>query len=179
MTITSYNFEKYNPAQMAHIARHLEGSNTQGSHFIAGAFPDAKSLVDFAYEQILDYAGQKLVREVDLGRTIGHDSLVALDSLPEGATITQEPRGRIGYLVNIIRGIQKKPTSNMVIVAGPSRDKRQHGFYTIFPGANAPAFPLPKDELRRMGFNGRELKMQLRENETYREFWARHGFVAD
>lgn len=179
MGIRNYNFEKYNPEQLEHIAEHLSGSNTKGSHFDKGAFQDAKSLVDYAYEQVQDYNGKRLVKEVNLGRTIGQDCLVELSNLPEGAQVTQEPRGRTGYLVNIVKGANKTPTSQMVIVAGPLREEGKHGFYTIFPGQNAPPFPAAREKLEEMGYHGEELETQVKINNTYREFWKNHGFVAD
>ena len=78
MALSDYDFVKYEPKQMEHLARHLEGSQTAGSHFSKGAFPTAKDLVDYALEHIQDYSGQRLVREIDAGRIIGYDSLVEL-----------------------------------------------------------------------------------------------------
>ena len=178
MAIKEYNFEKYNPEKVAHLERHLEGSETAGSHFSEGAFPNARALIDYAYEQISDYAGQRLVREIDAGRQVGYDSLVELESLPSEAVVTQEPRGRDGYLVNMVRGVSKKPTNRMVIVAGPLGEDR-HGFYTIFPGENAPSFPATREKLAEMGYEGEELDKQEKVNNQYREFWNSHGFVAD
>jgi len=101
MGIEDYSFEKYNPGQLAHLERHLEGSETHGSYFTKGAFLDARSLVDCASEQIQDYAGERLVREVDVGRPIGYNSLIELGSLPAEAVVTREPRGKDDYLVNM------------------------------------------------------------------------------
>jgi len=178
MGIEDYNFEKYNPEQLAHLERHLEGSETHGSYFIKGAFPDARSLVDYASEQIRDYIGKRLVKEVDVGRQVGYDSLVELGSLPPEAVVTQELLGREDYLVNIVRGVPKRPTSQVVVVAGPIGEDK-HGFYTIFPGENAPSFPATREKLAQMGYEGRELDKQVEANRQYKEFWDSHGFVAD
>jgi hypothetical protein len=179
MALKEYDFVKYEPKQMEHLERHLEGSETVGSHFARGAFPTAKDLIDYACGHIQDYAGQRLVREVDAGRTLGYDSLTSLDGLPEQAITSQEPRGKDGYLVNVVRGIEKSPTSQVVVVAGPLREKDKHGFYTIFPGQNAPSFPATREKLEEMGYSGEELERQTEINEQYEEFWNSHGFVAE
>jgi len=116
---------------------------------------------------------------VDTVRTICYDSLIELSNLPSEAMVTKEPRGRDGYLVNIVRGIEKTSTSRIVIVAGPLREQGKHGFYTIFPGQNAPSFPATREKLVEMGYAGEELEAQVKANESYREFWNNHGFVAD
>ena len=179
MALKDYNFVKYESEQMEHIARHLEGSETAGSHFAKGAFPTAKDLIDYAVEHIQDYSGQRLVREIDAGRTIGYNSLTLLEGLPEQSRISQEPRGREGYLTNIVRGVAKLPTSQMVVVAGPLRNDGEHGFYTIFPGKNAPSFPLTGKKLSEMGYSGKELEEQIKLNQSYKDFWDNHGFIAD
>lgn len=179
MAIENYDFVKYDPMQMEHIGKHLEGSETAGSYFSKGAFSSAKDLVDYAVEHIQDYAGKRLVKEIDVGRIIGYDSLSSLENLPEQARVSQKPRGRDGYLVNIVRGIEKHPTSQMVIVAGPLREQGKHGFYTIFPGANAPSFPLAREKLVEFGYSGDELEKQVNLNKTYKNFWDNHGFIAD
>jgi hypothetical protein len=179
MTLSEYDFVKYDPKQMEHIERHLEGSQTAGSHFAKGAFASARDLANYACEHIQDYAGQRLVREVDVERTIGYDSLVELENLSAEAVVTQEPRGRDSYLVNVVRGVKKTPTKQIVVVAGPLREQGKHGFYTIFPGQNAPSFPVNREKLAEMGYSGEELEKQVKLNETYKEFWDNHGFVAD
>lgn len=179
MALEDFDFVKYEPKQMEHITRHLEGSDTAGSHFSKAAFPTAKELVDYAYEHIQDYLGQKLVREVDAGRTIGYDGLISLENLPQEARVSQEPRGRDGYSTNVVRGVQKNPTSKIVIVAGPLREEGKHGLYTIYPGTNAPPFPATKEKLIEMGYSGEELDTQVKINQTYKEFWDNHGFIVD
>jgi len=42
MALSDQDFVKYDPKQMEHIERHLDGSQTQGSHFSRGAFTDQK-----------------------------------------------------------------------------------------------------------------------------------------
>jgi hypothetical protein len=179
MALSNYDFIKYDPKQMEHLARHLEGSETAGSHFSRGVFPTAKDLVDYAVEHIQDYSGQRLVREIDAGRTIGYDALTSLESLPTPARVSQEPRGKDGYLVNLVRGVEKSPTSRMVVVAGPLREQGKHGFYTIFPGQNAPSFPATREKLSEMGYSGEELEKQVQANQQYAKFWNDHGLIAD
>tara|TARA_Y100000310_G_scaffold342128_1_gene443905 strand:- start:6126 stop:6662 length:537 start_codon:yes stop_codon:yes gene_type:complete len=178
MTIKDYNFVRDSPEIMEHLARHLDGSTTQGSHFMQEAFPNARALIDYALQHIQDYQGKKTVKEVDAGRNIGYDSLVSLENLPENTSITEQPRGRDGYLVNIVESVKKQPTSNIVIVAGPI-DEERHGFYTIYPGQNAPPFPVTKEKLKEMGYEGEELQRQVEVNKTYAEFWDTHGFVGE
>jgi len=66
----------------------------------------------------------------------------------------------------------------MVVVAGPLGEDK-HGFYTIFPGENAPSFPATREKLVEMGYEGTELDDQLEANRQYKEFWDSHGFIAD
>lgn len=179
MVLKGYDFVKYDSKQMEHLARHLEGSETAGSHFSRGAFPTAKDLVDYAVGHIQDYSGQRLVREIDTGRIIGYDSLTSLKALPTWTKVSQEPRGRDSYLANIVRGIAKIPTSQMVVVAGPLREQGKHGFYTIFPGQNAPSFPLTKEKLAEIGYSGEELEKQAQLNQSYKDFWDSHGFIVE
>lgn len=178
MAIKNYNFQKYNQELVDHLARHLQGSQTAGSHFAKGAFPTAKSLIDFAYGHIQEYDGSKLVKSIEAGKTIGYDSLVSLDNLPESASVSQEPRGRDGYLANMVRGVKKQPTSSMVIIAGPI-DEANHGFYTIYPGEIAPPFPATKEKLAEMGYAGKDLEEQIKVNQDYKAFWDNHGFVVE
>ncbi len=178
MSIENYNFKKYNQELVDHLARHLQGSQTTGSHFMKKSFPTAKSLIDFAYEHLQEYNGNKLVKSVDAGKTIGYDSLISLDNLPESATISQEPRGRDGYLANMVRGVEKQPTNKMIIIAGPINEIN-HGFYTIYPGEIAPPFPVDKDKLVEMKYSGKELIDQIELNQSYEDFWNNHGFVVE
>jgi len=179
MAIENYNFIKYSPELEEHLNRHLSGSQTAGSHFSREAFDSAKSLIDFAYEHVKDYDGKRVVREIDMGRDIGYDSLVQLSELPPEAQVTLEPRGRDGYLANIVRGVSKPTTRNMVIVAGPLREEGTHGFYTIFPGQNALPFPATREKLVEMGYSGDSLEDQVKINEGYENFWKNHGFIVD
>lgn len=179
MALDEYNFVKYDPNQMEHLERHLEGSHVQGSHFKRGAFPDAKTLVDFALQHIQDYNGQRTVVEVDLDHIVGYDSVVSTEDLPESATVTKEPRGRNEYLANVIDGAAKKPTNHMVIVAGPLKEQGKHGFYTIFPGQNTPPFPATEEQLREWGYKDAELQKAAEENKQYAAFWETHGFVRE
>lgn len=179
MALKDHEFVRDDQKQIDHLERHLEGSETQGSHFARGAFQSAEDLIEYACEHIQDYAGERLVKEVETGRIIGYDSLVRIKDLPDEAVISQEPRGRDGYLVNIVRGIQKTPTSKMVIVAGPLKEQEKHGFYTIFPGTNAPSFPVTRERLIEMGYSGEELERQTQINQSYKEFWDNHGFIVD
>ena len=178
MPIENYSFTKYDQELIDHLARHLQGSQTAGSHFIKGAFPTAKSLIDFAYEHIQEYDGSKLVKSVDAGKTIGYDSLVSLENLPKFARVSQELRGRDGYLVNMVRGVEKQLTNKMVIIAGPT-DEANHGFYTIYPGEIAPPFPASKEKLIEMGYSSKDLDEQVKLNESYKRFWDNHGFVKE
>ena len=178
MEIKENNFVKYNLETLEHIERHLDGSQTAGSHFAKGSFSDARALIDYAYEHIQDYSGERTVKEIDVGRTIGYNSLVDLTEIPESIEVRQEPRGRDGYLVNMVNGVSKKPTGKMVIVAGPLGEGK-HGFYTIYPGENAPPFPADEEKLKELGYEGEELVKQIEINKGYKEFWENHGFVKE
>ncbi len=184
MATKNYNFVKYEQELIEHLERHLDGSHIAGSHFMKGAFKDAKELIDFAYEHIKDdYTGQRFVKEVDLENIVGYDSLVNIEQLPENAYVVKEPRGRNEFLANMVSGVEKKPTKHVVIVAGPLRvekgEQEKHGFYTIFPGINAPSFPVTEKQLVEWGYKGQNLEEQIKINKQYAEFWDKHGFVKE
>lgn len=178
MALENFNFVKYDEEKIAHINRHLEGSVTAGSHFKQGAFPNAESLINYALNHIQEYDGKRIVKEVECEEVIGYDSLVCLDSLPENAIVVKEPRGRNEYLANIVDGVDKTQTKQMVIVAGPLKEDK-HGFYTIFPGQNAPSFPVTRDQLIEFGYEGEALENAIEQNKQYAEFWDNHGFVKE
>jgi hypothetical protein len=178
MALEDYNFVKYDEEKMTHLDRHLEGSVTTGSHFKKGVFPNSKSLIDYALGSINDYEGKRMVKEVECDKIVGYDSLISLDNLSENIKITREPRGKNEYLVNIVEGIDKTPTTDMVIVAGPL-DETEHGFYTIFPGKNAPSFPVTREQLVEFGYEGQGLEDAVKQNKNYKEFWDNHGFVKE
>ena len=184
MSADEFNFVKYRPELVEHLKRHLEGTDTLGSYFLKGSFPDAKSLIDFAYDQIKEeYRGERLEKAVDLGRHIGYDCVVKISELPENVEIKQEPRGRNEYMVNVAYGAEKEETSQMVIVAGPlGKDEdgiEIHGFYTIFPGKVAPPFPATREQLIEWGYEGEALERAVKENEKYKKFWDEHAFVKE
>ena len=183
MVLKDYNFVRYDPKQIEHIERHLEGSCTTGSHFTRGAFSSARDLVDYACEHIQDYAGEKIVREVDVGRDIGYDALVLLRDVDPGFnSVSRESRGGNDFSVSVVRGfphLPKKKTRQMVVVAGPLGNTDKHGFYTIFPGTNTPSFPLTREKLVEIGYSGAKLEKQVELNKSYREFWDRYGFIGD
>jgi hypothetical protein len=179
MALEDYDFVRYDEAQMAHIQEHIEGKSTLGSHFRRDAFPNAKALIDFACEQVREYNGKRTIVEFDLDREIGYDSLVSLQELDSRVQVTKEPRGRSGYLVNVVTGVEKKPTRHIVIVAGPLKQESKHGFYTIFPGINAPPLPATREQLLSMGYKDEELEKAVELNKQYEDFWAKHAFVKD
>ena len=179
MALEDFDFIKKDPEKLEHIGRHLDGSHTAGSHFVQGAFENAEELIEFALKHIRDYNGERMEVELDLDRIIGHDSLIPLVEVPEGTIKTQEPRGQSGYMVNVVRGVDKRPTKHMVIVAGPLEDKRKHGFYTIFPGINAPPVPVTDEKLATWGLTGKALENAKRLNVESMGFWEKYALVDD
>jgi len=202
MAIDDFEFDRYNEEQLAHIERHLDGSDVTGSHFRKGAFESAKALVDFAAERIAHlYNGRRMVLETRVvlpdREPLGYDALISFDELAdqlmiEGETkgvrharvrsrLSVEPRGRNEHEAYVIQNewVRKKPTNTMVIVAGPLGDSGKHGFYTIFPGKSAPPFPASREQLREMGFGGLALEDAVKLNLKYDDFWQQHAFVKE
>ncbi len=179
MAIDEFDFIKYNEGLVKHIERHLEGSVVTGSHFKRNAFPDAKALIDCALEYVGDYNGQRTEVVADLGRVIGYDALVRLDDLPSEANVIREPRGIGEYMANVVEGVPKMETTQMVVVAGPLREEGKHGFYTIFPGKNAPPFPVGEEQLKEWGYTGKTLNDALETNKGYEAFWKKHALIKD
>jgi len=95
--------------------------------------------------------------------------LFLLDDLPPEAEYTLKPRGEGEYLVNVVKGIPLAVTKRVVIVAGPLGDSGEHGFYTIFPGENAPPFPDDRP-------GNWQSPDQVKE---FQAFWQKHGLVEE
>ena len=150
--IEDYNFVKYDPEFMEHLDRHIRGSETVGSTFTGEL--DARAIVDYAFEKIKKgYGGKKIVLEVDVGFVVGLEGVTMLSRLSRGTKVEKTIRdGK--YEVNVVQGIKKRPTSRLVIVAGPLEpvSKGRHGFITIYPGMCCPDL----DD---------------------REFWKNHAFI--
>lgn len=152
MKINGFNFDKYNPVVLEHIERHFVGSDVPGSLFLPRAFKDAKAVVNFAYNHILDYDGKKIIREVNCGKIIGLDALVERAKIPEHFGVQRKMRetsnrGKkymgdraISYSTQIVEGMELIPTEILTVVAGPFPDCKKHGFISIYPGRSAPNF---------------------------------------
>ena len=154
--INGFRFE-VDEGQLEHIARHLAGSEVAGSHFKKNAFTSVKALVDYALNHLQDYNGKRTEREINAGRIIGFDALKHKEDLPEGVNLYREPRGNFGYMTNVVCGVPKEETRQIVAVAGPKGEEK-HGFYTIFPGKNAPPLPVGEEKLKEWGYSGDKLE---------------------
>lgn len=141
-------FLKYHPPFMEHLKRHFPKSGIVGSVF-TGRFRTPRQVVDYALSAIEPiYRGERLVHIVRFGEDIGLDAIIPLNGIPEGKTISREGRtvkldaGRpASYTVQVVYGIKRRPTRQMVIIAGPLLDKpKYHGFISIYPGVHAPDF---------------------------------------
>lgn len=152
MKLNGYNFDIYRGDVVKHIERHFVGSKVPGSLFLPKVFRNAREVIDFAYNQINDYEGRKIVREFDCERIIGLDGLILLKDVPIHAKVKRDKResgkkhiaylGRPNnYTINKVVGIELIPTSFLTIIVGPL-DKREevHGFISIYPGRLAPNF---------------------------------------
>ena len=188
MSIQDYHFDQYNETALRHIAEgHLQGAHLPGSQFLPERFPSAEAVVAFVL-QLLEHQGHLLTEydrspvaeELEAGETIGYDAIVELDSVPAHAETRTEARGLDGFQVSVVSGIEKPPTSKLVVVAGPLEGQpEKHGFYTIHPGKKAPPFPFSETTLRQEGFEGEALAKTLAENEQYAEFWHHHGLIGE
>lgn len=150
--IEDYNFVKYDVEFMDHLARHIRGSETVGSTFRGEL--DPKDIVDYAFEKIRrPYSGEKKAFEISVPFAVGYDGVIHLSKVPRGIEVRKLVRdGR--HEVNVVSGIRKIPTRNLVVVAGPMEGTEKHGFLSIYPGQACPPM----------------------EN---REFWERHAFIDD
>jgi hypothetical protein len=176
MALKDFDFVKDDEEKLAYLDRHLEGTEVTGSYVFREVFPTVKDLVDFAVQHIQDYNGERMEIEVDMPHIIGYDSLTSIENLSEGATVTKEPRGKNEVLANVVSDAPMQPTKKLVIVAGPMKDNK-HGFYTIFPGTNAPQFPATKEQLVEFGYEGEALEKAVQQNSEFAKFWDSHGFV--
>lgn len=146
-------FKKYHAPFIRHLKRHFKGSDILGSKFTGARFPTIKEVIDYAYAEIapLYDSGKKLVIERTFPQIIGLEGIIALSDLPSQTQIYKESREKefdsfLGrqeeYEVNVVYGIQRKTTNNLVIVAGPipASDPVVHTFLSIYPGRYAPDF---------------------------------------
>ncbi|MBM3234460.1 hypothetical protein FJZ19_05195 [Candidatus Pacearchaeota archaeon] len=132
------DFVKYDPEFIGHLNRHIKGSGTVGSTFIGEL--QARDIVDYAYEKIKDkYRGQQIVLEVEAPFPIGLEGVIMLSKVPKHIEIGRVKRDGI-HEVNIVRGIPKRKTRYLVIVAGPLKPEEEgkHGFLSIYPGRSCP-----------------------------------------
>jgi hypothetical protein len=186
-----YDFYPYNKEQMEHIEDHLDGK-VAGSQFAEGAYLCAKDLIDDVLHHVKDYEGKRKVIEIDVhpcelwdSDIVGYDGVISLDELPEGTEVKQEERR--GYMANVVSGVPKKETNHLVIVVGPLKEEGKHGFYTIFPGENAPRFPAgnTEDEIRAnlqewyKDDEGADIEGMVAENLKNKEYWDNHAFVKE
>jgi hypothetical protein len=120
-----------------HLKRHLQGSELKTSSvFFDRYFPDPDILADYAIRLIEEeYSGKPIQKVVVHKDNIGFESVCHINELPEGVEI--ETVDLEGFDVNIVRGVKKKPTKIMTIVARPL-DNGRHGIWTVYPGRPSP-----------------------------------------
>lgn len=136
MTINNFNFVKYDPEFMLHLLRHFPGSEAMGSTFYDYFLPP-EQLVDLSVAYISrEYNGVNLTKEVDFPFDIGLEGVISVYDVPPWLEIRTELRDGI-YQVNVVNGLDKKPTRHLVIKAGPLGNGT-HGFKAIFPGMFCP-----------------------------------------
>src|SRR3989344_1742895 len=145
------------PGAKEHIERH-----TQRQIIGAGFYPDfiprffssTSALMYFAIQQVkeLGYYGGALLHQVEFSDPIGFNEVVALDNLPRNAKIRTGTRGGDERdVVNIVSGVEKTLTHNLVIVLAPYLNN-EYGIHTIFHGNPSPNF-------------------------SDVEFWSKHAFI--
>ncbi len=160
-------FIKYHPMYIDHVRLHLGGTKMPGSVFTAPYLRTPQQVADFAYSKMRDqYNGIRKAFVFDCRDIIGLDSLIAIRDIPPHTTIkieNREPKARkfvggprpVSYSVNIAYGLHRRPTSRIVILAGPVEGSpNDHAFYTIYPGEYAPDF-------------------------TEKVFWRNHAFIRE
>ncbi|MAG07226.1 hypothetical protein CMI46_00215 [Candidatus Pacearchaeota archaeon] len=176
MKIDNYEFIAYDKSIIKHLKRHLAKSNVPGSYFKKDIFPTSKDLIDFAIKQIDSYHGRKKVINIKMNKIIGYDSIISKNKVPSGIKIIRKKREKEGFYFNFVKGLNKKPTKNLVIIIGPLSSKR-HGILTIFPGKNHPPLPKTKKQLKNARYTGVELEKKLSENKKLFKKWSKLVFI--
>lgn len=135
--IGDYIFTRYEAGFFQHLRRHFPKGKILGSVF-TDYFPSPRKVIDFAWKEIQErgYNGKKTTIELDLPNAIGLEGVIALSNLPQGAEPKRELRDE-KHEVNIVSGIEKKPTNHLVIHIGPL-EKGGDGFTSIYPGQFCP-----------------------------------------
>jgi hypothetical protein len=148
----NFNFTKYHPAFMEHIKRHFAKGGTVGSIFTGNRFRTPRDVVDYAYEIVIStYRGDLRTYQRRFDEVIGLEGIIAIKDLPAHTAFKRETRERkretiikrrsTSYSVWIAYGIKRKPTKNIVIIAGPlPQNPSIHTFLSIYPGMYAPDF---------------------------------------
>ena len=135
--IGDYIFTRYESDFFTHLKRHFPKGKTIGSTF-NNYFPSPRAVIDFAWEKIQTkgYNGKNTIIELDLPEPIGLEGVMALSDLPTGAEVKEDIRDK-KHKVNVVSGIEKKPTNHLVIIIGPLKTGRD-GFTSIYPGQFCP-----------------------------------------
>lgn len=171
-----YKFVKENKKLRAHIKRHLHSSKIPGSKFKKSAFSSVKQLINFAYKQIKGYKGQSKTFTIKFDKIIGEDAIIPLNKIKKGTKIKRIKREKNNYPINIIKGIEKMPTKEMVIIVGPLPNNK-HSIFTIFPGKCHPPFPQTKKQLIKQDYKGKELEKQISKNKKLLKKWNKLVFI--
>jgi len=135
--IGNYIFTRYEADFFKHLKRHFPKGKTVGSTF-NDCFTSPRKVIDFAWKKIqtTGYNGKDTTIELNFSRPIGLEGVIALSDLPAGAEVKQDIRDE-KHKVNVVSGIEKKPTNHLVITMGPL-EKGGHGFKSIYPGKFCP-----------------------------------------
>jgi len=140
MALTDFNFV-VEPSQLRHLARNIEGNKSRGSVFFREVFPTPESIANFALAQLTDYRGRRIEREVNLSYPVGYEGVISLSD-PRMDEFCAEMRRRAnGGVIWDVRGIERLPTSQVVIIAGPRKrgTNPRHILYTVHPGMRTPS----------------------------------------
>lgn len=135
-SIGEYDFIKYSQKFIHHLAKHFPENETIGSEFTY--FENPVHAIDTAFDILVEdgYEGERKIIEYEFPYKIGLEGIISLEELPRDTEVMKKIEDE-EYEVNVVTGIPKKPTNNMVIVAGPL-DETHHGFYSICPGKYYP-----------------------------------------
>ena len=144
------------PGAREHIARHIEGSGVIGSglfkDFIPRFFPSMDKFLYYLARECKDaqFSLPSVAVEMEFPEPIGFESVIALEDLPPGVEVRREMREK--YEVNVVSGIERRLTNNLIIVLAGWR-MNEYGVCTAFPGEEFA--PMLDDE----------------------EYWSRHAFI--
>lgn len=163
-------------ANKEHIDRHFTGSLVPGSKFLPMSEDDKQAVIDLVdlrlaefFQKFLDEGREpsRVIFQINFPKAVGTDALVAIpaDRKDSFITVTRDAGTPYESRVQVHETNEIPETSTVTVIAGPYGPTGKWGIYTMFPGAEALAFPNPE----------RQAPDALKASKT---FWDTHGFLA-